>query len=291
MHLSIASRTALATSLIRAHHTRSAPQPLIDDHWGDSLVPPVVRSSPLAQDDLLRANAAYADVILRARYCDDALQAARARGATQYLILGAGFDSQVCRPCAPGQQVFELDHPATQDLKRQRLHDCGIAVPPTHHFIAADLGQEPLTEALTRSPFQRSALTFCSWLGVTMYLPREANLACLASISDNCPPGSELVFSYVDEAVFASDYANREFDALRQQVAAHGEPFVSGFDPAAVGELLNRCGFELLEDLNGNEMVARYDAKEINGLRSNPAARIAHARVRHVPHVRNVGRP
>ncbi len=32
------SRTALATSLMRATHTRCDPSPLIDDPWGDSLL-------------------------------------------------------------------------------------------------------------------------------------------------------------------------------------------------------------------------------------------------------------
>lgn len=33
------SRTALATSLMRALHSRSDPAPLLDDPWGDRLVP------------------------------------------------------------------------------------------------------------------------------------------------------------------------------------------------------------------------------------------------------------
>jgi O-methyltransferase involved in polyketide biosynthesis len=45
-----ASRTALATSLLRAAHTRLDPKPLIDDPWGDRLVPDTVR-------ELLRARA------------------------------------------------------------------------------------------------------------------------------------------------------------------------------------------------------------------------------------------
>jgi O-methyltransferase involved in polyketide biosynthesis len=41
----IASRTALATSLMRALHTRRDPQPLIDDPYGERLVPESIRDS------------------------------------------------------------------------------------------------------------------------------------------------------------------------------------------------------------------------------------------------------
>jgi O-methyltransferase involved in polyketide biosynthesis len=113
MNPSQASRTALATSLMRALHSRSDPAPLLDDPWGDRLVPEPVRaafreralgrldaatasssSSSLqpeaALDAGLRANAAYPDVILRSRYTEDALKDAVNRGIRQYVIVGAG---------------------------------------------------------------------------------------------------------------------------------------------------------------------------------------------------------
>jgi len=92
-----ASRTALATSLMRAAHTRLDPNPLIDDSWGDRLVPAAVREmirstalsrmDPAARlkamaapdgivDASLRRSPAYANVIMRTRYTEDALQAA-----------------------------------------------------------------------------------------------------------------------------------------------------------------------------------------------------------------------
>ncbi len=99
MNPSDPSRTALATALMRARHTRLDPAPLIDDAWGDRLVPEAFRAAmrqralqrldeaararALAQPDdvldaMLRASAAYADVILRARCTEDALRAASA---------------------------------------------------------------------------------------------------------------------------------------------------------------------------------------------------------------------
>lgn len=278
----LASRTALATSLMRAVHSRTAIAPLIDDNWGDRLVPEGVHAPGAARDAALRANAAYADVILRTRYAEDALQSALARGMGQYVMVGAGFDSYACRrpESAQSLNVYEIDHPSTQGLKRQRLQACGVAESGTHHFIAADLALEDVGTALARSPFQPAQPSFFSWLGVTMYLTREANLGSLRAMAACSAAGSELVFTYVDEVVFDVAYeATGAFRELRQNVAATGEAFLSGFNPATMKAQLRETGFELLEDLNGDEMVARYDCAGVNGLRSNAAAHIVHARV------------
>jgi methyltransferase (TIGR00027 family) len=303
MNPSDASRTAIAASLMRAVHSRTDPAPLLDDDWGDRLVPESVRAaarqavldrldpdartkalaSPVSVlDRALRANAAYADVVIRARYTEDALQAAVARGIDQYVIIGAGFDSFACRRPAYARKlnIFEVDHPATQTLKRKRLVECGVPASDLLHFIAADLSAEKLQTALARSCFRPTQPTFFSWLGVTMYLTREANLAALRAIASCAPNGSELVFTYVDDAMFGSAYSGTEsFRALRSAVASAGEAFLSGFDPGAIREQLHGVGLQLLEDLDGDQMVARYDEAGANGLQSNAAAHIAHTSV------------
>jgi len=303
MNPSEASRTALATSLMRAVHSRADPAPLLDDVWGDRLIPEAVRaafrqgaldqmdpdtraralaSPELLLDRILRANAAYADVVIRARYAEDALQAAVARGIEQYVIIGAGFDSFACRRPAYARNlnIFEVDHPATQVLKRKRLLECNVAESDFSHFIAADLSAEGLQTVLARSPFNPTRPTFFSLLGVTMYLTREANLATLRAISSCAPSGSELVFTYVDQVVFGAGYAGTEsFSHLKSAVSSAGEAFLSGFDPGEVREQLLSVGLQLLEDLNGDQMVERYDQSGVNGLHSNAAAHIAHALV------------
>ncbi|MGJ7607540.1 class I SAM-dependent methyltransferase [Variovorax sp. LT1R20] len=302
MEPSKASQTALVTSLMRALHTRSDPAPLLDDPWGDRLVPEAVqaglRERAMARldpalraeaaparvlDAAMRANAAYPGVILRSRYTEDMLEAAVARGITQYVLIGAGFDSFLCRrpAWAEGLQIYEVDHPATQQLKRERLQHCGIAESDAVHFVAADLSEETLQSALARSSFDPAQPSFFSWLGVTVYLTREANLATLRAIASIAPAGSELVFTYIDEAALQPGHVGTEgFRKLRSDVSGVGEAFLSGFDPAALGALLLETGLVLTEDLDGEETVARYDAEGVNGLQRAGAGHIAHARVR-----------
>jgi methyltransferase (TIGR00027 family) len=294
------SRTALATSLMRAAHTRLDPHPLIDDAWGDRLVPehardmlrqaalarlsPQAREAALASpgaivDESLRRSPAYANVITRTRFAEDALQAAVQKGIRHYVLIGAGFDSFALRRprFAAELEIFEIDFPATQELKRERIEACGLTLPDSVHFIPADLSRETVADALARSPFLPRELTFFSWLGVTMYLTREANLATLRSIASCAPAGSELVFTYFDERL--REVQSEAFNQLQRRVAALGEPFLSGFDPTALRRDLDGCGLELLEDLTGAQVAAKYHRGGNDGLRSSSFSHIALAQV------------
>lgn len=299
----VASRTALATALMRSLHTRADPKPLIDDPWGDRLVPEVVievirqqirartpegtvelpeSSARGIVDAFLRASPAYASVILRTRYTEEALHAAVARGVRQYVMIGAGFDSYALRipPQARELVVYEVDHPATQALKRQQLAACNAMLPPALHFLAADLAKEGLCDVLSRSLFRSDEPAFFSWLGVTMYLTREANLASLHAIARSGASGSELVFTYLDDALFRQERVPETFRDLQRAVSSVGEPFVSGFDPAHLAAYLGAIGFELEEDLEDIELLERYDRAGTNALKTVPRSRIARARIR-----------
>jgi methyltransferase (TIGR00027 family) len=302
----VASTTSLGVSRMRAIHTRRDPQPILHDPWGDHLVPvpllmamlnPAVAQSHSAiagadsdaalarmTDDILRASPAYTNVITRSRYTEDALGAALARGVRQYVLIGAGFDSYALRrpPQAADLQVFEIDHPATQALKKLRIAECGITVEAGVHFVATDLAREGLETALSRTPFNRAAPTFFSWLGVTMYLTRAANMAALKSIVDCSAAGSELVFSYIDQKLFEAQGAEEAslFADLVQVVSAVGEPFISGFHPAHLADDIRHLGLVLVEDLNDFQLLERYDPEDVNGLKPADRSHIARVLVR-----------
>lgn len=272
---------------MRAAHTRLDPRPLINDPWGDRLVPESVKramaSSNEMLDESLMRSRSYANVITRSRYAEDALKAAVSRGIRQYVLIGAGFDSfSLRRPAfAANLRIFEIDFPATQTFKIAQIDACGISLPDTVHFVAADLSQESVAAALARSAFETQQLTFFSWLGVTMYLTREANLATLRSIAACSPTASEVVFTYFDARLFKAQ--SESFRELEQRVAAVGEPFLSGFDPAELAANLSDCGLDLVEDLHGSEIAARYDRGGEPNLGQSMFSHIALARVKQRP--------
>jgi methyltransferase (TIGR00027 family) len=262
---------------MRALHSRSDPHPVIQDPWGDQLVPPEIRAT--LPDELLARSPAFANVITRTRFTEDALQAAAERGIRQYVLIGAGFDSFVLRMPAFARklEIFELDHPATQELKLRRIRECGLPVPSNVHFVAVNFAERSVAEALADSVFHSDRLSFFSWLGVTMYLTHEANTTTLKSVSSCAPAGSELVFTYMDQRVFASKAES--FLAFKERVAALGEPFLSGFDPETLSTEMAACGFELLEDLGGEQTNARYHRAEWDVPGRPSHSHIARARV------------
>jgi methyltransferase (TIGR00027 family) len=301
---SSASRTALAASIVRALHTRADPKPILDDDWGDRLGVAgalealeesafegeggdAVRADGGTRrtflESYLRGGPSYCAIITRSRYAEDALHAAVARGVRQYVLIGAGFDSYALRTPEDAKhvEIFELDHPATQALKRSRLAECGVRPGGNVHFIAADLSNEEVGAALKRSRFDASKPAFFSWLGVTMYLTREANLACLRSVADCAAEGSEIVFTYIDQAAFSRDAksATDAFSRVAAAVNSAGEPFVSGFDPETLACELHELGIELVEDCTSAQLVERYDPTGANAFMSGRLSHAALARV------------
>jgi methyltransferase (TIGR00027 family) len=286
---------------MRAAHSRLDPSPLIDDPWGDRLVSkserdrfseriqsrmgPDARTTAQRQPDTLLdnyflANTSYPGVVMRSRYAEDALQAATKQGTRQYVLIGAGFDSFALRRPAfsQGLEIFEIDHPATQALKIQRIRQCGVTLPPSVHFIAADLASETLASALGRSSFRSDEPAFFSWLGVTVYLTREANMATLRAVASSSAPGSELVFTYVDQIEFAEGGRRSPEHPNAQAVARLGEPFVSGFDPKTIANDLKQAGLDLIEDLDGHRMAERYGRIARHPLRPSSSMHIVLAR-------------
>src|SRR5215213_8565618 len=65
----------------------------------------------------------YAFETARTRYMDDVVLAEAASRARQLVLLGAGFDSRAYRMRSElaAVRIFEVDHPATAAVKRDRL--------------------------------------------------------------------------------------------------------------------------------------------------------------------------
>src|SRR4030095_7716470 len=116
------------------------------------------------------------------------------RGVRQILVLAAGLDTTALR-CGAGVLVVEVDHPATQALKRFRL----AALAPPHarlEFAPVAFETTPLAAGLGATSWDASRPGFATWLGVTMYLEADALRAALRGIRGCLAPESELVFDY-----------------------------------------------------------------------------------------------
>src|ERR1019366_5126673 len=96
-----ASRTALGTAYLRAaHQLLDAAPKILDDPiavrlLGEDASRKICESAERYQKP--EAKALRSHVVLRSRFAEDRLAAAVQRGVSQYVILGAGFDTFALR--------------------------------------------------------------------------------------------------------------------------------------------------------------------------------------------------
>jgi methyltransferase (TIGR00027 family) len=279
------SRTAERVAVRRAAHQLLDVPRVLDDPLALSILATEERDELLADPRKHNRNpigrALRAFLAVRSRLAEDALASALARGVTQYVVLGAGFDTSAYRPpCSstPSLRVFEVDHPDTQAVKRQRLAAAKIVIPPNHTFIAADLSQVPLRDALRDGGLDLGAPVFVSWLGVIPYLTLEAITATLTVIGA-LPRGTEIVFDYGIPPSELNLVARMIYKQFADRVAAAGEPWITYFKPGDLRALLVRCGFTRVDDFDDGSLTARFLANRSDGLKLGPSGHIAHARV------------
>src|SRR5271165_7440133 len=107
----------------------------------------------------------------RSRIAEDALSGAVERGVRQIVILGAGLDTFALRnPHGVLEiRIYEVDHPATQAWKRERLAEAQIALPPWLVFVPVDFERDDLGDTLAAAGFQQNSSAFFTWLGVVPY--------------------------------------------------------------------------------------------------------------------------
>jgi methyltransferase (TIGR00027 family) len=250
------SRTALGTAYLRAaHQILDAPPHVLEDPVALPLLGPTALrriTDDAASYRTPERRALRAHVVLRSRFAEDRLAAAVPRGVKQYIILGAGFDTFAFRQPAWARQlkIVEVDHSATQDLKRSYLTDAGLVVPDNVVFATIDFETESLADGLRRYRVAANEPTFFAWLGVTMYLKEDAIDTVLREVAA-FPSGSEIVLTFArPRAESLSPIARRAADL--------GEPWKSYFEPAALDAKLRAAGFSIVEFLSPAEAEARY---------------------------------
>jgi methyltransferase (TIGR00027 family) len=206
-------------------------------------------------------------LVARSRFAEDELARAVGRGATQYVILGAGLDTFAYRNPYPESalRVFEVDFPSTQLWKQRLLAEVAIAIPSSVTYAPVDFEHQTLADGLAQAGFASQKITFFSWLGVTPYLTRDAVMSTFSFIAKT-PPGGGVVFDYAVPRSSLPEDSQLAFDALVRRVAAAGEPFQTFFDPQELAAELRRTGFRHVEDLDASEINSRYFKDRADGL-------------------------
>ena len=204
----------------------------------------------------------------RSRFAEDQLAAARAAGVQQYVILGAGLDTFAYRDPSPDLRlrVWEVDHPATQAWKLERLAESAIPVPDNLTFAPADFERDSLPDVLASAGFDAAAGAVFSWLGVVPYLERGVVMATLGQVASMTTRAGGIVFDFGLPPEQLTMLQRIAFEALAARVREAGERWQTFFDPAELSRELLALGFAVAEDLPPAAINARYFAGRRDGL-------------------------
>jgi methyltransferase (TIGR00027 family) len=265
------SRTAESMAMFRALESARNPD---ERHFADPFAVQFLRPSmrfairvaekwPAAQRGLVRLidrrwPGARPSAVARTALIDSLMRDALRAGATQVVILGAGYDSRAYRiEEAKHARVFEVDRAGTQEFKRRRLERVLSPAPPQVVFVEADFLHQTLSELLESSGFGSTRKAFFIWEGVTQYLDDRAVDSTLRFVG-GCAAGGQIAFTYIHRGLIDGSGTLSVSPNVIQLVNKGGEPWTFGFYPSDIRSYLRGRGLELTRDLEAIEYGALY---------------------------------
>lgn len=195
-------------------------------------------------------------IAMRSRIAETKLAEATERGVRQIVVLGAGLDTLSLRNPFPEAALFEVDHPATQAWKRERLVQEGLSPGANVRFVPVDFEHQSLGDELAAAGFDRTAPAFYLWLGVVPYLTADAVFATLGFIAET--RGNETVFDYANPLEQLTVGYRVAAEARAKRAARIGEPFLSHFDTAALHARLAGLGATAIDDFGPERLATLY---------------------------------
>jgi len=209
-------------------------------------------------------------LVVRCRYMDDTLQACLEDGLQQLVILGAGYDSRAYRfeqlrqpvsrdqDRARGVRVFEVDHPATQQVKINKVRKTLGELPAHVTYVGIDFNTQTLEERLPECGYDEHLKTFFIWEGVVMYLSAKAVDNTLSFITHHSGPGSQVVFDYVYSVLLDGTVRHGEVSRMRRARRFSGEGLTFAIPEGTVQDFLEQRGFIKVINVTSDDLHQRY---------------------------------
>lgn len=189
--------------------------------------------------------------LARAAYCEKVLLNEVVLGLKQYVVLGAGLDTFCFRhpELNSSLDIFEIDYPATQELKKKRLDVANYKIPSNLHFVSMDFTNNLAYQNLMDKGFANKK-TFFSLLGVSYYLTKEEISTLMNNLFALVPSGSSIVFDYADEKLFEEKGRSNRVENMVKMASASGEPMKSCFTYYEIENMLEKTGLLIYEHLS-----------------------------------------
>ena len=272
------SRTSILTAAARAFGSREPDASVRNPDWAaDRLIGPaelaLIAEHPVGQALDRDFQEAIRDIdvfgfawlmLVRTRFIDELMERAVRSGATQLVILGAGFDTRAHRfaELLKDVAIFEIDYGATQDYKKRRVEAAFGGLPDNVVYAPIDFAHESLAEVLRRAGFHPRRKTYYICEGVSMYVPEEGMKNTLRAIVAESAPGSALLLEYMNRT--GIDVMMRYPAGMIKNAIDWGEPFVFGVPDGQDQEFFREAGLELGDTLKIGtpESVKRYAMRQ-----------------------------
>lgn len=253
-----ASLTAKAVATMRVIASKtSAAAVRLDDHASMGLLSSPLRgivrtsvllaglSEPLFRACLYLAGHLVDHVALRTRLIDRLVEDAVAQGAGQLVLLGAGLDARAYRIRAlEAVDVFEIDHPATQQYKRARTqHVMPVSRSLTH--VAVDFERDSLAQKMAACGFQSNVMSCFVCEGVYPYLSHASVERSLRDIATLATDKSRLVVTYLPRSARFQPHIRMAAPVVLRLL---GEPFGEDWLPEEFATAAQAAGFSVLND-------------------------------------------
>ncbi|HEY1555288.1 MAG TPA: class I SAM-dependent methyltransferase [Kofleriaceae bacterium] len=251
---SSASKTALMVCAYRARASKWD-KPLFADPWAEAL------AGADGQDIARRLDVRFPPMelwlALRVAYLDRLVGHAVDRLSTrQIVILGAGYDTRAARLPRAGVRFFEVDHPATQAAKRERLARLVGYPLESATYVTCNFEHEDPIERLVANGFAAREPALVIWEGVVPYLTEPAVRATATRLASGLDPRSLVAFDFVGKKFATGEVKSESDRETRAYVGELGEPIRYGSDD--VLPMLYDCGFRWVRSLDFNELALEF---------------------------------
>jgi methyltransferase (TIGR00027 family) len=227
-----ASRTARSVAAYRLDYDR------IRTPYGDPAADEALARDVAAGLERPPGTRMHAYLRARTAFFDRVVVNSVDHGVRQVVSGAAGYDGRAFRYAKRGVRWFEVDHPATQADKMERITRLHL---DTRHirFIPADFAADPVAALLAGAGLDPNRPALFLLEGVAVYLDQPVLERVLAAFREVTVDGSPLAIS-----VSVPSARPEGRDRFRAAVAAAGEPARSEYSPETAGELLARTGWQ-----------------------------------------------
>lgn len=212
----------------------------------------------------------------RTRYIDEYVNKCANEGLQQLIILGAGYDTRAYRieKLKENVTVFEVDHPATQKRKIEKVRRMLDPLPSNVVYVPINFNKETLPQRLSESGYDKDKKSLFIWEGVTPYLTADAVDETLHFVAGNSGSGSSIIFNYILKSVVDGTCKHEGAREIRKAFSRggiadfrsnRGEALMFGIEEGTIETFLSKRGFQQIKDISGDY----YDAEYFRGPKSN----------------------